>query len=120
MDLYTFGKPKLLVVSACSVLLRLQLATRFAQSAFYGVFARAGATRPAPGSPEWMKHRRRIHVTIILAYLLYTIYEAYQGIQRAGDFYRALGVPHDADDKGIRTRFRKLCVHQLLERRWHS
>ena len=109
MDFRTIGKPKLLILSNFNdLLLRLQLATRFAQSAFYGVSARAGTARPAPGSAAWLNHHRRIHITIILAYLLYTIYEAYQSIQRAGDFYKALGVPHDVDEKGIKTRFRKL------------
>ena len=47
-------------------------------------------------------------MTVILLYLLYTIYEADYEMRKAGDFYQILGVPLDADEKKIKSRFRRL------------
>lgn len=47
---------------------------------------------------------------MIVVYLLYTIYEADWQLRQAGDFYQALGVPHDVGEKGIQSRFRRLTV----------
>lgn len=47
---------------------------------------------------------------MIVAYLIYTIYEADYQLRRAGDFYQDLGVPHDVDERGLQSRFRRLTV----------
>ena len=47
-------------------------------------------------------------MTVVLAYLLYTIVEADYELRRAGDFYQDLGLPHSVDEKGIKSRFRRL------------
>ena len=86
----------------------LQLATGWLQTLYYGITIRAGDPKPQPGTPRYQKHRRRIHITVILAYLLYTLYEADYQMRRQGDFYQALGVAHDVDDRGIKSRFRRL------------
>lgn len=44
------------------------------------------------------------------SYLLYTLYETFHQVQVAGDFYRALGVSPLADDKTIKSRFRRLAA----------
>ena len=71
---------------------------------------RAGDPKPQPGTPLYNKHRRRIHITVVLVYLLYTIYEADYWLRASGDFYSLLGVPHDADEKVIKSRFRRLAA----------
>lgn len=43
-------------------------------------------------------------------YLLYTLYETFHQVQVAGDFYRALGVSPLADDRTIKSRFRRLAA----------
>ncbi|KAJ9632116.1 hypothetical protein H2203_000517 [Taxawa tesnikishii (nom. ined.)] len=86
------------------------LVTGWAQSIYYAVWIRAGDPRPQPGTPLYAKHRRRIHVLVILTYLLYTIYEADWELRRAGDFYQDLGVAHDASERTIQSRFRRLTV----------
>jgi preprotein translocase subunit Sec63 len=78
------------------------------QSLYYGITIRAGDPKPAPGSPIFAKHYRRIRITLIVLYLLYTVYEASQIMQRKGDFYQLLGVTHNMDEKGIKGRFRRL------------
>ncbi|KAF2454622.1 hypothetical protein BDY21DRAFT_352293 [Lineolata rhizophorae] len=85
-------------------------AVGYLQSIYYGITIRAGDPRPRPGSSQFVKHRRRIHALVILAYLAYSVYEADWQIRRAGDFYQALGVPTDADEKAIQTRFRRLTI----------
>lgn len=49
---------------------------------------------------------------VIIAYLLYGIYEADFWLRQEGDFFQTLGLPHDADDKRIKSRFRRLYVSQ--------
>lgn len=71
---------------------------------------RAGDPKPQKGTPLYNKHRRRIYITVVLAYLLYTIYEADYWLRRSGDFYTLLGVAHDADEKVIKSRFRRLAA----------
>lgn len=57
-----------------------------------------------------MTHRRRIFILVVTSYLLYTLYETFHQVQVAGDFYRALGVSPLADDKTIKSRFRRLAA----------
>lgn len=82
--------------------------TGFAQTAFYAVWTRAGEPKPQAGTPRFVRDRKRIQILVIVLYLLYTIYEADWQLQRAGDFYQDLGVPHDVDDKALQSRFRRL------------
>ena len=75
---------------------------------YYGITVRAGDPKPQPGSPRYIKHRRRIHTAVIVAYLLYTIFEADYWIRQAGDFYQHLGVSPGVDEKIIKSKFRRL------------
>lgn len=88
----------------------LQLVTGYIQSLYYTLITRAGSPKPSPRSPRFLRDRKRIHVLVILAYLAYTIYEADHALRKAGDFYSALGVPHDVDENGLNRRFRRLTV----------
>lgn len=69
---------------------------------------RAGDPRPQPGTPKFIRHRKIIHSLVILAYLFYTVYEADWELRRAGNFYQALGVPVDASERTIQSKFRRL------------
>lgn len=80
------------------------------QSFLYALFIRAGDPKPQPGSPRWIRHRKIIHSGVIVAYMLYSIYESDWELQRASDFYKALGVPVDASERIIQSRFRRLTV----------
>ncbi|KAI4171967.1 MAG: hypothetical protein LQ343_003876 [Gyalolechia ehrenbergii] len=71
---------------------------------------RAGDPKPQPGSPRYLKHRQRIHIAVIVIYLLYTIYEADYWVRLNGDFYQDLGLPVDVDEKKIKSRFRRLAA----------
>ncbi|TVY31179.1 Chaperone protein DnaJ [Lachnellula hyalina] len=86
------------------------LVTGWVQSIFYGITIRAGDPKPQPGSPKFMLHRRRIHIMVVSAYLLYTIYEADWEIRRASDFYQDLGIPHSSTERDIKSRFRRLAA----------
>lgn len=87
-----------------------QLVTGWVQSFWYSFTIRAGDPKPQPGSPTYILHRRRIHIMVVSAYLLYTIYEADWDIRRASDFYQDLGLPHTASDKDIKSKFRRLAA----------
>lgn len=86
------------------------LVTGWVQSLWYGIYIRAGDPKPQPGSPRYIKHRKRIHIFVISAYLLYSIFEAHYEIRRSSDFYQDLGVPHNAGDREIKSRFRRLAA----------
>lgn len=87
-----------------------QLVTGWVQSFWYSFTIRAGDPKPQPGTPRYLAHRRIIHIIVVSAYLLYTIYEADWDIRRASDFYQDLGIPHTATEKEIKSRFRRLAA----------
>lgn len=87
-----------------------QYATTFLQSVYYGVTIRAGEPRPQPQTPRYERHRRRIFIFVVTSYLLYTIYETFHQVQAAGDYYQALGVSPFADDRTIKSKFRRLAA----------
>jgi hypothetical protein len=86
------------------------LITNYAQTTLYAIFIRAGDPKPTPGSARFTRDRRHVRMAVIVLYLLYTIYEADHGLSQAGDFYRVLDVPHDATEKAIQSKFRRLTV----------
>ncbi|KAH6649916.1 hypothetical protein F5144DRAFT_522700 [Chaetomium tenue] len=86
------------------------LVTGWTQSLYYSITIRAGDPKPQPGTPRWAEHRRRIHIAVVALYLLYTIYEADYDLQRAGSYYTDLGVPLDATEREIKSRFRRLAA----------
>jgi len=86
------------------------LVTGWVQSFWYSFTIRAGDPKPQPGSPRYIKHRRRIHIIVVSAYLLYTIYEADWEIRRASDFYQDLGITHSSTEREIKSRFRRLAA----------
>ncbi|KAJ5273878.1 Heat shock protein DnaJ N-terminal [Penicillium angulare] len=85
-------------------------ATNFLQSVYYGLTIRAGEPRPLPQTPRHERHRRRIFLFVIVAYLLYTLYETFHQVQIAGDFYQVLGVSPFTDERTIKSRFRRLAA----------
>ena len=85
-----------------------QLVTGYIQTAYYAIWIRAGEPKPQPGTRQFVNDRKRIQILVILAYLLYTIYEADWQLRQAGDFYQVLGVPHAVDERGLQSRFRRL------------
>ncbi|KAI9368279.1 hypothetical protein BJX61DRAFT_230823 [Aspergillus egyptiacus] len=85
-------------------------ATNIALYIYYGITIRAGDNKPQPGSPRYVRDRLRIYNVIVTTYLLYTLYEVFQQIQREGDFYHVLGVSPLSDDRAIKTRFRRLAA----------
>jgi len=87
-----------------------QLVTGWAQTLYYGITIRAGDPKPQPGTPRYAEHRRRIHILVVSLYLLYTIYEADYELQRASSFYTDLGVPLNATEREIKSRFRRLAA----------
>ncbi|THC98731.1 hypothetical protein EYZ11_001794 [Aspergillus tanneri] len=98
----------------------LQYVTSFVQSVYYGITIRAGDPRPQPPSPRYARHRRRIFVMVVTGYLLYTLYEAFHRIQVAGDFYKALGVSPVADERVIKSRFRRLAAQHHPDKLTHG
>ncbi|KAK3684728.1 hypothetical protein B0T22DRAFT_463977 [Podospora appendiculata] len=86
------------------------LVTGWVQTIYYGIAIRAGDPKPQPGTPRFAEHRRRIHILVVSAYLLYTIYEADYEIVRAGSFYTDLNLPLNATEREVKSRFRRMAA----------
>ncbi|KAG5948645.1 hypothetical protein E4U53_006220 [Claviceps sorghi] len=86
------------------------LASSFVQKIYYGVTIRAGDPKPASGSPQYVKHRRRIQILVMTAYLVYNIYEAGHENSQISSYYADLGVPFTATEREIKSRFRRLAA----------
>ncbi|KAI2606070.1 uncharacterized protein GGS25DRAFT_499456, partial [Hypoxylon fragiforme] len=86
------------------------LITGWVQTIYYGLTIRAGDPKPAPNSPRYVQHRRRINILVVSLYLLYTIYEADYELRRASNYYADLGVPFSASEREIKSRFRRLAA----------
>src|SRR4051812_40123059 len=84
------------------------------QTFLYRLFIRAGDPMPTPGSPRFVRDRKYIYCFVILAYLLFTMYECWLGITSQSTFYQMLGLPVDANDKLIKKEFRKAYVLSSL------
>ena len=97
-----------------------QYATSFLQSIYYGITIRAGEPRPQPNSQRYARHRRRIFILVITFYLLYTLYETFDQVLTTGDFYRSLGVSPLANDKTIKSRFRRLAAQHHPDKLTHG
>lgn len=63
-----------------------------------------------PQTPRFERDRRRIFIFVIVSYLLYTLYESFHQVQVAGDYYQMLGVSPFADERTIKSRFRKVAA----------
>lgn len=95
-------------------------ATSIVQNVYYGITIRAGEPRPQPPSSRYARHRRRIFILVVTSYLLYTLYETFHRVQVTGDFYRALGVSPLADEKTIKSRFRRLAAQHHPDKITHG
>lgn len=84
------------------------LGTSILQSIYYGVALRAGQRRPRSGEPLHELHRRRVHILVLVLYLIYTFLQALYDVRLAPDFYAILGVSTTATEKEVKTRFRRL------------
>lgn len=84
--------------------------TSWTLTVLYRLFTRAGDPIPQRGTPRYARDYRRLNILVISAYLLYTIYESYAIVVGTPNLYDLLSVPHDIDERALRTRFRRLSV----------
>jgi hypothetical protein len=87
-----------------------QFVSSWTLTILYRLFIRAGDPIPQRGSFRYARDYRRVNIFVIAAYLLYTIYEAYDTVRSTQNFYDLLSVPHDVSDRTLRSRFRRLSV----------
>jgi len=69
---------------------------------------------------KYASHFRRIYASLIIAYLCFNIYELLHQIKGQGDFYQALGLPHTANERDIKSRFRRLAALHHPDKVGHS
>lgn len=77
---------------------------------WYRIVTRAGDPLPQPGTARYAQAYTRVYITAICLYLVFTLYEAYDGLLRAPTFYDLLSVPHTASAADLKSRFRRLTV----------
>jgi hypothetical protein len=88
----------------------MQFITTNILSVYYRTITRAGDPIPQRGTHLYARHYKRVHLTVITAYLLYTVYESYYSIRRTPTFYSLLSVPLTVDERALRSRFRRLSI----------
>ncbi|KAI5785950.1 DnaJ domain-containing protein [Geopyxis carbonaria] len=86
------------------------MVTGWVLTIWYRVITRAGDQVPQRGSSRYSRDYKFVHILVVCAYLLYTIYEAYYSLQRITNFYELLSVPISVNEKALRSRFRRLTV----------
>ncbi|KHN99432.1 Heat shock protein DnaJ [Metarhizium album ARSEF 1941] len=86
------------------------LVSSWVQTIYYGITIRAGDPKPQAGTPRYAQHRRRIHILVVAAYLLYTIYEADHDLRRKSTYYADLGLPISSTENQVKSRFRRLAA----------
>jgi hypothetical protein len=74
------------------------------------LITRAGDPIPQRGTARYARDFKRVFITAVALYLSYTIYEAYHQIMLSENFYDLLTVPHDIEERPLRSRFRRLTV----------
>lgn len=78
--------------------------TTFALPQIHSFLHLRGYTPPVRGSQEYAKHWRRLYATVILGYLIYSLWA---GIQATGpNFFEVLGVSKHADENELKAAFR--------------
>lgn len=65
-----------------------------------------GGRMGPPGSREYARDRRIIYILVVLSYLLYSLYSSYAALPI--NYYEALGVPTDVQEKQLRKTYRRL------------
>ena len=63
-------------------------------------------TRQHPQSPQFRRDRKVIYTLLVLAYLFYTLYSAFNTLEPT--LYDLLGVPTDVSSAELRSRFKQL------------
>ena len=86
------------------------MVTGWIQTVYYAITIRAGDPKPQPGSPRYVLHRQRIQISVIVIYLLYTLFEADYWIRQNRDFYQELGLTPSAGEKQIKSKFRRMAA----------
>jgi DnaJ-domain-containing protein 1 len=70
-----------------------------------------GRQPPAPGTPDYIKHRRYLYALVVFSYAIYTFHQAATAI--GPNFYELLGVSPTADEATLKAGFR------AFARRYH-
>ncbi|KAI6250326.1 hypothetical protein HI914_01059 [Erysiphe necator] len=86
------------------------LITGWVQNICYSLIIGAGKSKPLPGSTKYIRDRRRIYIAVVTVYLLFTIYEADWEIRQEPNFFQILNLPETANEREIKTRFRRLAA----------
>ncbi|KAH0608144.1 uncharacterized protein H6S33_002196 [Morchella sextelata] len=86
------------------------MVTGWILSFWYRFITRAGDPIPQRGTPRWVRDYKRINISVIGAYLLYTIYESYHGIIHTPNFYAFMRSNIDVDERTLKSKFRRLTV----------
>jgi curved DNA-binding protein CbpA len=87
-----------------------ELVTLVFQTVYYLVrYPVDSRAKPQSGSRQYATHKRRIYTLVVLVYLSYTIYEAYQSIP--ANHYNVLGLhPQHYTTKELKSNFKKLSL----------
>ncbi|KAF8254074.1 chaperone J-domain-containing protein [Wilcoxina mikolae CBS 423.85] len=86
------------------------LITTWTLKIFYRLMTRAGDPLPPANSPRYLRAHKRVFITVVSLYLLYTIYESYHTLTQSPTFYDLLSLPPSVSPATLKSRFRRLTV----------
>lgn len=85
--------------------------TNILQNVYYRITISAGQPHPQPGTAQYARDHRRLRVTVLCLYLLYTLAQSLYDVKLVGDFYTLLSInPYRTSDKEIKSRVRRLAA----------
>lgn len=94
-----------------------RLVTYYTQFVYYKITVPVDDPAPAPGSPKYERHKRRIHTAVIMLYLIYSIVESVWNVTNPlssmsthSGLYGALEVDPEVSASDLRRAFRQLSL----------
>jgi len=88
-----------------------KMATNFLQARYYEwKYAPNSPSKPKPGSPKHRRDYKRIHILVIVVYLIFNFYKSMYQEPRVPTLYETLNVSKDFTTQQLKSNYRKLSL----------
>ncbi|ORX77160.1 DnaJ-domain-containing protein [Anaeromyces robustus] len=88
-----------------------KMATNFIQARYYEwKYAPNSPSKPKQGSPKYKRDYKKIHILVILVYLIYNFYQSMYQTPRQPTLYETLNVSKDFTTQQLKSNYRKLSL----------
>jgi len=88
-----------------------KMATNFIQARYYEwKYAPNSPSKPKPGTVKYKRDYKRIHILVIIVYLIYNFYQSMYQTPRQPTLYETLNVSKDFTTQQLKSNYRKLSL----------